>query len=152
MPNLLESPSFRYWLLAVVVLFLKMLAIGLVQGAARFRNDAFTVPEDARTFGRRAEAAPADPEMVERGARCWRNDLENIPIFLFLGLGFVLSGGPPWWAGLYFTVFTVARIGHTFFYLRGLQPHRTLAYAAGLAVCFALAGQIVARLLTVPVQ
>ena len=59
------------------------------------------------------------------------------------------AGGAPWWAALYFTVFTVARVLHTIFYLRGLQPHRNLAYQLGLLVFFALAVHIVVLLVTV---
>jgi glutathione S-transferase len=149
--NLLDVLAFRWWLVSLVVLFFKMYANSLVQGVTRSRADAFAWPEDARVFGRGAGPAERDPEMVERASRCWRNDLENIPMYLFLGLGFVLAGGPPWWAALYFTAFTVARVAHTFFYLRGMQPHRTIAYAIGLLVCVALSVHLVIRLLTVPV-
>ena len=61
----------------------------------------------------------------------------------------MLSGGTPWWAALYFTTFTVARVAHTFFYLRGLQPYRNIAYQIGVLVCFALAVHIVVLLLTI---
>ena len=148
MRSLLDVLAFRYWLISLVVLFLKMFANSAVQGLTRFRTKSFAWPEDAAMF-RGAQAVERDPELVERASRCWRNDLENVPIYLFLGLGFVLAGGAPWWAALYFTVFTVARVLHTVFYLRGLQPHRNLAYQLGLLVCFALAIHIVVLLVTV---
>jgi len=69
----------------------------------------------------------------------WRNDLENIPIFLFLGLIYVLAGGPAGPAAIYFTVFTVARILHTITYLRGMQPWRTISYTVGGLATLALA-------------
>jgi glutathione S-transferase len=148
MRSLLDVLAFRYWLISLVVLFVKMYANSVVQGLTRFRTRSFAWPEDAAMF-RDARVVERDPEMVERAARCWRNDLENIPIYLFLGLGFVLAGGLPWWAALYFTVFTLARIAHTFCYLRGLQPWRNVAYQVGVLVCFALAVHIVVLLLTV---
>jgi uncharacterized MAPEG superfamily protein len=146
--SLLDVIAFRYWLVSLVVLFLKMYANSVVQALARFRNRAFAWPEDARLVSG-GEVVARDPEIIERASRCWRNDLENVPIYLFLGLGYVLCGGVPWWAALYFTIFTLARIAHTVFYLRGQQPHRNLAYQLGVLVCFALAVHIVILLLTV---
>jgi len=147
--NLLDVLAFRYWLVSLVVLFVKMFANSAVQGLTRFRHGAFAWPEDARFVGRGARVVERDPEMVERASRCWRNDLENVPIYLFLGLGFVLAGGTPWWAALYFTTFTVARILHTVFYLGAMQPWRNLAYQIGVLVCFALAVHLVVLLVTV---
>lgn len=146
--SLLDVIAFRYWLISLVVLFVKMYANSVVQGLTRFRSGQFAWPEDARMI-RGAAVVERDPEVVERASRCWRNDLENIPIYLFLGLGYVLSGGTPGWAALYFTTFTVARVAHTFCYMRGLQPYRNIAYQLGTLVCFALAIHIVILLLTI---
>ena len=148
MRSLLDVIAFRYWLISLVVLFVKMFANSAVQGLTRFRTRSFAWPEDAAMI-RGAQVAERDPELVERASRCWRNDLENVPIYLFLGLGYVLAGGTPWWAALYFTTFTVARIAHTVFYLRGMQPYRNIAYQIGVLVCAALAVHIVVLLLTV---
>lgn len=148
MRSLLDVIAFRYWLISLVVLFVKMFANSAVQGVTRFRTRSFAWPEDAALV-RDARVVERDPELVERASRCWRNDLENVPIYLFLGLGYVLSGGTPWWAAVYFTTFTVARVAHTFFYLRGMQPHRNIAYQLGVLVCFALAIHLVVLLLTV---
>ena len=149
MRSLLDVLAFRYWLISLIVLFFKMWANSMVQGLHRFRADSFDWPEDTRTFGRGTATGTPAAEGFERANRCWRNDLENIPIYLFLALGFVLSGGLPFWAALYFTIFTVARAAHTFFYLRGMQPWRTLAYTAGLIVCVALAVHLIVLLITV---
>jgi uncharacterized MAPEG superfamily protein len=149
MRNLLDVLAFRYWLISLIVLFFKMWANGLIQGIYRARSDTFDWPEDTRTFGRGSGSTARLPEGFDRATRCWRNDLENIPIYLFLGLGFVLSGGLPFWAALYFTTFTVARIAHTIFYMAGLQPWRTIAYTIGLLVCVALAVHLIVLLVTV---
>ena len=148
MRSLLDVLAFRYWLISLVVLFLKMFANSAVQGITRFRTKSFAWPEDAAMISG-ATAVERDPELVERASRCWRNDLENVPIYLFLGLGFVLAGGAPWWAAVWFTTFTVARVLHTVFYLRAMQPWRNIAYQLGLLACFALAIHIVVLLLTV---
>ena len=85
--------------------------------------------------------------IVKRAAAAWRNDLENIPIFLFLGLIYVTLGCWPEGAYIYFSIFVVARILHTIAYLRGLQPARTIFYALGLCVCVALSVQILIAVL-----
>lgn len=74
--------------LCVVALFLKMLAISCYQGYFRLRFTAFINPEDAAVFNRSAQAAER-PE-VSRAMRAWRNDLENIPMFIALGGGWRL--------------------------------------------------------------
>ncbi len=84
---------------------------------------------------------------MKRAAAAWRNDLENIPIFLFLGLIYVTLGCWPAGAFIYFTIFAVARILHTIVYLRGLQPARTIFYAIGLAICVILSVHILIAVL-----
>ena len=55
--------------------------------------------------------------------------------FLLLGLAFVLAGGPYAAAVVLFSIFTIARIGHSIAYLGGRQPWRTIFFAiSGLAL------------------
>ena len=65
-------------------------------------------------------------------AAVWRNDLENIPLFLVIALGFVLAGGTNVWLRIYCGVFVVARVAHTLFYAWPRQPYRNIAYQTGL--------------------
>src|SRR5437868_5873198 len=99
------QPTQALYALMTVVLFFKMSAISIVQGLNRQTAKAFVNPEDAKMFGL---AAPAEREApaVDRAARAWRNDLENIPIFLILGLVYVMLGGGSGAATIYFLVFT----------------------------------------------
>jgi uncharacterized MAPEG superfamily protein len=126
--------EYQFYSLITVILFFKMLANSVVQGRARTGAKAFVTPEDARFFGASAPAADELP-LVKRAAACWRNDLENIPIFLFLALIYVTLGCWPQGAFIYFTIFVIARILHTVTYLRGMQPARTIVYTLGLLVC-----------------
>ena len=116
-----------------VILFFKMSAISIVQGITRMRGGAFTLREDAKLFGASAPAAEELP-MVQRAARAWRNDLENIPIFLFLGLIFVTASLPLGAAEVYFGVFAAARIAHTICFLTAAQPWRTISYTFDLGL------------------
>lgn len=124
----------------VVLLMIKMLAISCYQGYFRMRFRAFVNVEDAAVFGRPALAVER-PEVI-RGMQAWRNDLENIPLFMALG-GLAVALHVPgvataWLCG----VFTVARVLHTVTYLAGLQPWRTLSYAIGVACLIGLGGLV----------
>lgn len=125
-----------------VLLFLKMFVVAGVQGVYRLRNARFTRPEDAACWGS-GEVADFEHPVVERGQRTLRNDLENVPIFLFLMWAYVSlqawPSGAPWYAGL----FVLSRIVHTAAYLRPTQPLRNRAYVLGVVICLLLSGHVV---------
>ncbi|MFK8328694.1 MAPEG family protein [Pseudomonas sp. BJa5] len=126
--------------LCVVALFLKMLAISCYQGYYRLRFTAFINPEDAAVFKRSVHAAER-PEVV-RAMQAWRNDLENIPMFIALG-GLAIALDAPagmtlWLSGL----FTAARFLHTATYLASLQPWRTVSYLVGIFCLIGLATMV----------
>jgi glutathione S-transferase len=125
-----------------VALFLKMFCLSAYQGYHRIGKRVFAIPEDARAFGRGAAAAQELPQ-VQRAQLAWRNDVENIPIFLSLGIVYVMVDAAPTAGPYLFVGFTIARIVHTLAYLAGLQPWRTIAYAAGIVCMFAMSWNIV---------
>lgn len=133
----------KYWVVCSFLLALKMWANSMIQAVGRFKNKVFVNPEDARVFGglMKTDINPSTQEhpLVSRASLCWRNDLENIPLFLLLALGYVLIGGSTYWGILYFSVYTVARVLHTWFYMAMLQPWRTLVYEVGAAATFLMA-------------
>ena len=129
-------PLLRMYAITAIVLALKMSAIAVVQGRSRTGAGAFINPEDATAFG--GAAVAQEPEMVLRAARAWRNDLENIPIFLILAWIYVaanLSGSA---FVIYCLVFMVARIAHTFCYINSIQPWRTASFVLGAVATLAL--------------
>ncbi len=132
----------KYWVLFTIILWLKMLANSVLQGYYRFKNKQFVTPEDAKAFAGliKQEVNPSYQEhpMVERLAKCWRNDLENIPMFLFISLGYVLLNGNAAFGLVCFIIFTVARVSHTFFYVTAMQPHRNIAFDIGLIATFVM--------------
>ncbi|MGH7838262.1 MAG: MAPEG family protein [Candidatus Binataceae bacterium] len=128
----------KVYALTAVVLTFKMIANSVVQGIGRSRAGVFTLPEDAKTFGGKLEAS--DAPTVQRASGAWRNDLENIPIFLILGWIYVSAGGlSTGWFEIYCVVFVIARILHTIFYINAVQPLRTIVYVVGLAMTIAMA-------------
>jgi uncharacterized MAPEG superfamily protein len=135
--------EYQFYALITVILFFKMVSISLVQGVGRVSTKTFVTPEDAEFFPPAQEEAP----IVKRAMNAWRNDLENIPIFLFLGLIYVTLGLWPEGAFIYFSIFVVARILHTIAFLNGLQPWRTIFFTFGMAVCIILSIQILSAVL-----
>jgi uncharacterized MAPEG superfamily protein len=138
--------EYQFYALTTVILFFKMVANSIVQGIGRVNAKAFVTAEDARFFAQ-ASPVPDEAPIVKRAIMCWRNDLENIPIFLFLGLIYVTLGCWPEGVYIYFTIFVVARILHTFAYLNGMQPWRTIFFTIGMTMCVALSIQILMAVL-----
>lgn len=125
-------PALPAFVVALSVLLLKATLLSAIQVAARARSREFTTPEDARLFG----VAPAIREtpFVIRCGNVWRNDVENVPLFLAAALAFTLLGGDARSATWLFGSYVAIRILHTAVYLRGLQPWRAIAYLTSLAV------------------
>jgi len=126
----------KMYTITAIVLALKMAAVSLAQGRARVAAGIFINPEDAVTFSGTAavEEAPA----VQRASRAWRNDLENIPIFLILAWIYVAAGLSATAFVIYCVVFMVCRILHTIFYLNSMQPLRTIVFTIGAVTMLAL--------------
>ena len=142
---LLNQPGFRLLALCAIVLVIKMHAVGVYTGAVRGRVKAPLNPEDAAQYG--GQLTEVDHPEVARVLRAHRNDLENIPAFLILALIAVLVGASPAGMRIALIAFTVARIGHSIAYLRGMQPWRSVAFGVGhlslLAVIVMLALRLV---------
>lgn len=136
MPDLMAIFS-----LCVVVLFLKMLAISCYQGFYRISRQTFKNAEDAAFVGR--PASPQELPQVSRAAQAWTNDLQNIPVFFFLGALCQLYYPPGQLSAGLMVVFTAARLVHTVAYLARWQPWRTIAYVVGIICLLGLAGIVV---------
>jgi glutathione S-transferase len=140
------STALYWYAISSVVLFIKMLFVSNYQAYYRLSRRVFVNPEDARVFGT-GTAVAAELPQVARAASVWRNDVENIPIFLALGVAYVLVGASEHAAPWYFVGFTVSRIAHTASYLGGLQPWRTVAYIFGVLCLVGMSANIILRVM-----
>ncbi|HYC55507.1 MAG TPA: MAPEG family protein [Candidatus Binatia bacterium] len=138
------NPAMRAYAITCVLLFFKMTINSILQAYHRIGRRHFVHAEDAKYFG---GTSGEDLPQVQRASAVWRNDLENIPIFLFLALVFVLVEASPDGAAAYFATFVVARYLHTFFFVQGMQPWRFLSFTLGQAVCLGLAVRILMQVL-----
>ena len=118
--------------LVSLALGLKALALGTATAATRGRLGQFLNAEDAAWL-KGAHVNP-DPEPVARIARAHRNDLENLVLFAIAGGAFVAAGASPIAGFIYFGLFFVARLLHTFAYLTGRPMLRRNAYTVGFLV------------------
>ncbi|HEY9843464.1 MAG: MAPEG family protein [Candidatus Sericytochromatia bacterium] len=139
---MLDPQALKILALCAVLLFFKMAVLGIFQSATRSRLKAYTVPEDALLLGKTEPVTAEHPDLL-RANNAYRNDLENIPVFLSLALIFLHLHAGDGAAMVYFPLFTLARIGHSIFYVRGLQPWRSISYGVGLLCTVVMSGQIV---------
>ena len=127
----------RIYAITAIVLTLKMAAISIVQGRARVSaRESLPTRKMPRTFG--GQQASAEAPMVERASRAWRNDLENIPIFLIHRLDLRIRGPLGGSICHLLPVFMAARIVHTICYLNAIQPFRTISFTAGAVTMLAM--------------
>jgi microsomal prostaglandin-E synthase 1 len=139
--DLATTPAFRVYAIACVALVLKMLALAWYGALLRGRAHAYLNDEDTRAFGGRLVSEEA-PE-VQRALRALRNDTENIPAFLVLGLVFVLQGATALAAWIHFGIFVAGRTCFSVAYVRALQPLRTTSYVVSTLAVIALLVRIV---------
>jgi uncharacterized MAPEG superfamily protein len=139
-------PALNAFALALVALFLKTTLTSALQVISRIRAGAFPIPEDARLMKRTHTQAEAP--FVQRCANVWRNDTENLPLFMALGLTYVLLGATAQAGYTYFGLYVLVRYIHSMVYLRALQPWRAMFYLLGLAICWAIAIQMVLMVFT----
>lgn len=142
----IPAPSLIFWAIGAIYLFLKMHALDLAQGYARKRAQVLAVPEDAKVFGPGAVGGSSD--LLKRADNCWRNDTQNIPMFLILAAAYLLLGASPFGMGLAMLVFCLSRSLHSVAYLRGWQPWRSLAFFVGFLATIGVCVTIVMRLIT----
>lgn len=140
----LTNPVFVTYAIAAALMVLKIMLQGWITVVRMMANSGgFVNPEDAKV-------GPANPKPragqldvnddVDRSRRIHRNDLENIPAFLAIGLLFVLIGPPLAAAQWLMFGFVAARLAHTIAYSTA-QSHEVRAtfYSIGSLIVMAMA-------------
>ncbi len=148
MNNWLSNPAFLVYAVTCLVLCINLLFLWAYSGATRGKTKTAMNEEDAARFG--ASLAEMDPPQVARVLRAHRNAEASIYPFLFLGLVFVLAGGPAGTGMVIFGVFTGARLLHSIAYLAGKQPWRTIFFSVGGLATIALMLDIIWLLIQGP--
>lgn len=136
MGSLLGNPAFFAFAVSCLVLGANLIFLWAFSGATRGKTKTAINAEDATRFG--AKLVEVDPPEVARVLRAHANAQANIYPFLFLGLVFVLAGGSARVAEIIFGIFVAARLAHTYAYLAGKQPWRTIFFIIGGLATIAL--------------
>ena len=140
----MTNPVFVTYAIAASLMVLKIMLQGWITVVRMMSNSAgFVSPEDAK-----AGLANPKPRVgqldinddVDRSRRIHRNDLENIPAFLVVGLLFVAIGPPLLAAHWLMYGFVAARLAHTIAYSTA-QSHEVRAtfYTVGSLIVIAMA-------------
>jgi uncharacterized MAPEG superfamily protein len=140
------GPGLVAYAVTLLVLSANLVVLWAASGAARNSSKVAINPEDAALF--KVPLEPADPPAVARVLPAHANAQATIYPFLFIGLTYVLAGGSARVAWVIFAIFCVARIAHSFAYMAGWQPWRTIAFTVSGLALLALAGALIWRLLS----
>lgn len=140
----LANPVFATYVIAAALMVLKIMAQGWITVVRMMANQSgFVSPEDVKAG--LANPKPRTGQLdanddVERSRRIHRNDLENIPAFLVVGLLFVAIGPPLAAAQWLLYGFVAARLLHTIAYSMA-QSHEVRAsfYTVGSLIVMAMA-------------
>lgn len=112
----LENPVFQTYAVAAALMGLKIMLQGWMTVYRMMRsNSGLASPEDLRPGPLNTAPDPVQLEVndyVDRSRRMHRNDLENIPAFLAIGLLFVTIAPPLWAAQVLMYGFVAARAAH----------------------------------------
>lgn len=140
----MTNPVFVTYVIAASIMVLKIMLQGWITVVRMMSNQGgFVSPEDAKAGlanpKPRAGQLEANDD-VERSRRIHRNDLENIPAFLAVGLLFVAISPPLVAAQWLMYGFVAARLLHTLAYSTA-QSHEVRAtfYTVGSLIVIAMA-------------
>jgi len=148
MDQLATHHAFTAYVITAIVLCLNILGLWGYSGGVRVGTKTAINPEDIRTVAKDAALLESDPPEVARVLRAHRNATDNIVPFLILGYLYVQIGASSTMAMGIFGVFTAMRLLHTFSYLKGVQPWRTISFALGGVTTLVMIGDMIRHLLT----
>jgi prostaglandin-E synthase 1 len=146
MTNLAADPAFVAYAATLIVLSLNLLVLWAYSGSVRGKTKTTPNVEDAGTIAKGSKHVEGEPSEVARVLRAHANASASIVPFALLGLVYVLAGAAGTVPLVVFGVFTVARLGHSFAYVGGKQPWRSLFFTVGGLATVALLVLIVRQL------
>lgn len=136
MPLVLLSDNVRTLILVNVLLVWKLMLASNITSGIRMSRKVFANPEDY--VAQRMSPSTQGDAAVDRSRRAHQNDLENILPFMPLSLLYVLTSPPHALFASLSWGFLAARVLYTVFYLRGMQPWRSIAFGVGMLSAFAM--------------
>jgi uncharacterized MAPEG superfamily protein len=139
---LLENHALRLFALTASILAVQLILLAFFVAGTRGGTKTVLNPEDVG-LGKGNKHVEVDVDKVLRVKRAHQNLLENAVPFFVVGLLYALSGPSDTGAKAYFFTFLGARLLHSFFYLRGIQPFRTMSFAVGALAILGMAVHVI---------
>jgi uncharacterized MAPEG superfamily protein len=140
-----DNPVFRYFAVAAALMIIKMMSQGWITVFRMVKADGgFRYPEDAQKSLANPHPRPGQllpNEYVERSRRMHENDVENVPLFLAVGLLYVCTAPPGDVALGLFSAYVLSRLAH-FYALLTARPHeiRATFWTVGSVIVYGMAG------------
>jgi glutathione S-transferase len=138
MTTIQASPLLLPFAAALVLLVYKAQILGAATAATRGKLGQFITQEDAEWLG--GEYAFPDAPEVRRLGRMHMNDLEALVPFLIVGSLYLVSGASQTAGLVYFSLFPLVRLVHSFAYATRRPRLRRDAFATGWLINFVIGG------------
>lgn len=126
----MENPVFVSYMVAAAIMVIKIMGQGWMTVYRMLKsNSGLASPEDLQIGLINKSPDPTQLDLndyVDRSRRMHRNDLENIPAFLAIGLLFVITGPSYMFANIMMFGFVGARLVHALAYATA-QSHEVRA-------------------------
>lgn len=137
------NPVFAAYIASTAVLGLNLLVLANNTALSRAKSKEVVNPED-KVLNKEADVVfEAGNDLTQRYRRAHRNALENIPLFLITAFLLTLTGTSATLAYVLFGIFVVARVFHSFAYVKQIQPWRTASFGIGALDQLAILGVLV---------
>lgn len=121
MDELVATSGFKIYAAVVALLALKSVGLAFATVGARTVRKRYPNPEDAALF----KAEQGEDELTARIKRAHANAAENEPLFMILGLLYLVMDAPTWGIQAYAYTYVIARYLHSVCYVFKLQPFRS---------------------------
>jgi prostaglandin-E synthase 1 len=139
----IDATTLRLFAGSTVALALLLVGLAVLTAVRRGGAKQYVNAEDSPVMPPGSELAEEDHPDVQKVQRAHRNAQENVFLFFTLGLVYVLTGASPKAALGLFPAFVLLRLLHAVFYVKGVQPARTGAFALGLVTMAVMCVMIV---------
>ncbi len=137
----LTNPAFAPYAITAAILGAHLIFLAFWTGTVRVMRKQWVNPEDAKL--NKGENTEADHPDVARVKRAHQNALENAVPFFAVGAMYVATGASVTGAKAYCFTFLAVRLLHSVFYLKGIQPFRTICFAVGALATLGMALHVV---------
>lgn len=144
----MENPVFVSYMIAAAIMVIKIMGQGWMTVYRMLKsNSGLASPEDLQAGLINKSPDPTQLDLndyVDRSRRMHRNDLENIPAFLAIGLLFVITGPSYMFANIMMFGFVGARLVHALAYATA-QSHeiRATLYTIASVIVMIMAVEVI---------